>query len=74
MWLQGFVKGYKEERSNADPTCLEGTENGRVMLKSKDCLFAFEWVFFPQQAFQKLIYEIYEMGWAVWLETSFVVS
>lgn len=35
----------------------------------------FSGVFFsPQQGFQKLIYEIYEMGWAVWLETSFVGS
>ena len=59
VWQVGLLMARSRERTNADATGFEETENGRVMVKWKDCLF----VFFPQRAFQKLIDE---MGWAGW--------
>ena len=68
VWQVALLKARSKERTNADATGFEGTENGRIMVKWKDCLL---FVFFPQRAFQKLMYE---MGWAGWQETSFLGS
>ena len=38
VWQVALLKARSKERTNADATGFEETENGRVMVKWKDCL------------------------------------
>lgn len=39
VWQVALLKARSKERTNADATAFEETENGRVMVKWKDCLY-----------------------------------